>query len=154
MTLTEKERTLVEDLKGQESLCIEKYTKYAGEASDDQLKTLFRGIASVEREHLQTLNGIESGRTPQASGSSGSSAGSSLPQSFKKAPTGTDAKTDAYLCSDLLSTEKHASHLYDTCVFEFEDAAVRQTLGHIQKEEQSHGKLLYDYMKVNGMVGS
>ncbi|MBO7403756.1 MAG: spore coat protein [Clostridia bacterium] len=157
MTLTEKERTLVEDLKGQESLCIEKYTKYAGEASDDQLKTLFRGIASVEREHLQTLNGIESGKTHQiagSSGSSGSSASSSLPQSFSKAPAGTDTKTDSYLCSDLLSTEKHASHLYDTCVFEFEDAAVRQTLNHIQKEEQSHGKLLYDYMKVNGMYGS
>ena len=28
---------------------------------------------------------------------------------------------------------------------------VRQTLNHIQKEEQEHGKLLYDYMKVNGM---
>ena len=30
--------------------------------------------------------------------------------------------------------------------------SVRQALNHIQKEEQSHGKLLYDYMKVNGMV--
>ncbi len=152
MTLTEKERTLVEDLKGQESLCVEKYTKYAGEASDEQLKMLFRGIASMEREHLQTLNGIESGRTPSTSGSSSSS--SSLPQSFTKAPAGTDTKGDTFLCSDLLSTEKHASHLYDTCVFEFQDAAVRQTLNHIQKEEQSHGKLLYDYMKVNGMYGS
>lgn len=153
MTLTEKERTLTKDLKDQESLCIEKYSKYADEASDSQLKTLFRGIAFVEREHLQTLCGIEEGKTPGSS-SSGSSAGSSLPQSFTKAPSGTDTKTDAFLCSDLLSTEKHASHLYDTCVFEFQDAAVRQTLNHIQKEEQSHGKLLYDYMKVNGMYGS
>ncbi|MCR4905393.1 MAG: spore coat protein [Clostridiales bacterium] len=152
MTLTEKERTLVKDLKDQESLCIEKYGKYAGEASDEQLRTLFGGIASMEREHLRTLDGIESGKTPSTS--TGSSSGSSLPQSFTKAPTGTDAKTDAFLCSDLLSTEKHASHLYDTCVFEFQDPAVRQALNHIQKEEQNHGKLLYDYMKVNGMYGS
>ena len=157
MKLTEKECTLLEDLKGQEKLCIEKYSKYAGEASDRQLTDLFRGIASVERQHYETLSAIGEGKSAGTGGSSGNSASGSgsgstpLPQSFTKAPSGTDAKTDAFLCSDLLSTEKHASHLYDTCVFEFADTAVRQTLGHIQQEEQTHGKLLYDYMKVNGM---
>ena len=151
MKLTEKERTLIEDLKGQEKLCVEKYSKYAAEASDSQLKDLFHGIASVEQQHYSTLESIEGGTVPGTS--SGSSGTTPLPQSFSKAPAGSDTKTDAYLCSDLLSTEKHASHLYDTCVFEFQDTAVRQTLGHIQQEEQTHGKLLYDYMKVNGMYG-
>ena len=151
MNLTAKESQLIKDLKGQEELCIEKYSKYASEATDSQLKELFGGIASVERQHLTTLNGIENGQTSTAGGGSGSSP---LPQSFSKAPSSADCETDRFFCSDLLSTEKHASHLYDTCIFEFRDENVRQTLNHIQKEEQTHGKLLYDYMKVNGMVGA
>ena len=58
---------------------------------------------------------------------------------------------DCYLCSDLLTTEKHASHLYDTCVFEFTDKNARDALNHIQKEEQEHGKYIYDYMSANYM---
>ncbi len=189
MQLTAKECSLIKDLKGQEQLCVEKYTKYAAEASDAQLQTLFTDIANTEREHLSTLNSIENGSTPSvgstsgntsggrsgnastgsaggssngsASGSSnGSSSGSSggasgsAGRTFTKAPAGTDCKTDSYLCGDLLSTEKHASHLYDTCIFEFRDEAVRGTLAHIQQEEQNHGKMLYDYMKVNGMVSA
>ena len=150
MNLNAKESQLVKDLKGQEELCIEKYSKYAGEACDAQLKELFSGIASVERQHLSTLNSIESGKTLSSSGS-GSGSGSNLPQSFEKAPSSADCDTDRFLCSDLLSTEKHASHLYDTCIFEFRDENIRRTLNHIQKEEQDHGRLLYDYMKVNGM---
>ncbi len=52
---------------------------------------------------------------------------------------------------DVLATEKHASHLYDTCIFEFNDENARNALNHIQKEEQEHGKMIYDYMSVNGM---
>ena len=62
-----------------------------------------------------------------------------------------EKKQDGFLCSDLLATEKHASSLYNTCIFEFRDPAARQTLNHIQKEEQEHGKALYDYMTANGM---
>ncbi len=157
MTLSAKESQLVKELKGQEELCIEKYSKYAGEAEDAQLVQLFNGIASMERQHLSTLTQIENGRAPDTSsgsgsGSSGGSSGTDpLPSSFSKAPAGTDCETDRFLCTDLLSTEKHASHLYDTSIFEFRDENVRTALNHIQKEEQNHGKLLYDYMKVNGM---
>ena len=112
MNLNQKETGLVSDLKGQEEICIEKYSKYAEEAGDSQLKELFRGIASVERQHLSTLNSIEKGQNPSPSGSgSGSGSGSSLPQSFTKAPASADCEKDRFLCSDLLSTEKHASHL-------------------------------------------
>jgi hypothetical protein len=77
----------------------------------------------------------------------------------KPAPTFTAAyqgesqekQLDCFLCSDTLAGEKHVSRLYDTCVFEFSDARVRNVLNHIQKEEQEHGKWLYDYMSVNGM---
>ena len=54
-------------------------------------------------------------------------------------------------CSDLLTTEKHASNLYNTCVFEFGQTELRQVLNHIQTEEQEHGDMIYKYMKVNNM---
>ena len=47
--------------------------------------------------------------------------------------------------------EKHASHLYDTCVFEFAQQPLRDVLNHIQTEEQGHGKAIYDYMSTNSM---
>ena len=61
-----------------------------------------------------------------------------------------EAKDDAYLCTDLLTGEKQVSHLYDTCIFEFQDEGVREVLAGIQKREQMHGKMIYDYMKTNG----
>ncbi len=64
-----------------------------------------------------------------------------------------DKQNDCYLCTDLLSSEKHASALYDTCIFEFKDENARTLLNSIQKAEQGHGKALYDYMSVNGMYG-
>ena len=62
-----------------------------------------------------------------------------------------DKKNDCFLCSDLLTMEKHASHLYDTCIFEFKQETLRNTLNQIQKEEQNHGKMIYDYMSTNSM---
>ena len=60
-------------------------------------------------------------------------------------------QNDCYLCTDVLAMEKHASHLYDTCVFEFNDANARSMLNDIQKQEQHHGKVIYDYMNTNAM---
>ena len=51
----------------------------------------------------------------------------------------------------VLAGEKHVSGLYDTCVFEFRNNQARSVLNHIQKEEQEHGKLIYDYMAANNM---
>ena len=159
MKLTQKESTLVKDMADQEKLCAEKYRKNAECAVDPQLCDLFESLATVEDEHLNTLNEIASGECPSGqcgsggSGNSGGSGGSGSGRTFTAFHTSetSDKKNDAFLCSDLLAGEKHASHLYDTCIFEFTDDAVRQTLNHIQSEEQQHGKLIYDYMKTNGM---
>ena len=59
MNLTQKERDLLKDLKDQEQLCIEKYTKHAQTAVDSQLKNLFNMISGIESKHLDTLNQIE-----------------------------------------------------------------------------------------------
>lgn len=214
MTLTQKESTLLKDLRTQEQLCVDKYTKYSSEACDAQLKNLFSQIRDREQQHIQTLDQIASGTVPQmAQGGSqqqsqmtagsqqqqpqmqagsqqqqsqmqagsqqqpqmqgGSQqqqpqmqAGSQQQQSQMQAGSQQQSQTmqfrpsngsaqekqkDAYLCHDALSTEKHVSSTYNTCIFEFRDSAVRNALNHIQKEEQQHGEQLYNYMSANGM---
>ena len=149
MVLTQKEQTHIKDLKGQEQLCIDKYTKHAECAHDPQLKQLFTRIAGVEREHLNTLTQMENGGNPPAGGAKASS----IP-TFTAYHTGAETpekKQDCYLCTDLLTTEKHAASLYNTCVFEFGQSELRQVLNHIQTEEQQHGEQIYRYMKANGM---
>ena len=150
MQLTQKERDLLKDMKDEEQLCIDKYTRHSETAHDAQLKNLFSCIAQVEREHLSTLTSIESGSASQGSSGGGTSCPTTFTATYNSAET-PEKKDDCFLCSDLLAGEKHASHLYDTCIFEFSDANVRNTINHIQKEEQNHGKMIYDYMKTNSM---
>jgi rubrerythrin len=149
MVLTQKEITLIKDLKGQEQLCVDKYTKHAECAHDPQLKQLFGRIAEVERGHLNTLTQMENGTAP-ATGGGGQSSIPTFTAYHTQAET-PEKKQDCYLCTDLLATEKHASGLYDTCVFEFGQTALRKALNHIQTEEQEHGEMIYRYMKTNAM---
>lgn len=149
MPLTQKELTLIKDLKGQEKLCIDKYKKHAEAAHDPQLKQLFTHIAGVEQQHYDTLLAMEQGRAPAAGGGK-----TAVPPAFNATYTVGDTpekQADCYLCSDLLATEKHAAGLYNTCVFEFTDTGLRATLNHIQTEEQQHGEQIYKYMAANGM---
>ncbi len=146
--LTAKESSLLQDLRAHEQLCVEKYARGASEAKDGQLKNLFSQIEQTEKHHIQTLDQIASGSVPQMNSGGGNQnqnqpTPNSLPQQ--------DKQSDAYLCKDALSMEKHVSSTYNTCIFEFKDPNVRNALNHIQKEEQQHGKQLYDYLSVNGM---
>lgn len=150
MQLTQKETALLKELKGQEKLCAEKYEKYSEAARDPQLKDLFSRIAAVERGHISTLTAIENGSAPAASGAA--QPAPAFTAAYKIGET-EDKKNDCYLCTDALATEKHASGLYDTCVFEFTQNELRTALNHIQSEEQGHGKMIYDYMSKNAMYG-
>lgn len=82
---------------------------------------------------------------PSATEAQGNFTPSSCPQSAKQA--------DAYLCRDALAMEKHVSSVYDVSVFEFSSPVLRDTLAHIQKEEQNHGAELYNYLSANGFYG-
>lgn len=64
INLTQKERLLFEDQKRHEELCIQKYTNYANQAQDPQLKQLFNTHAQHERQHLNTINQILAGQVP------------------------------------------------------------------------------------------
>lgn len=147
--LTQKEKDLLKDLKGQEKLCVEKYAQHASAAKDEQLKQLLTDIGNVEQRHLDTITKIENGEAVQSSGNE-SAPKNDFKQTYSMSDT-QDKKNDCYICSDLLATEKHASSLYDTCIFEFKSEQLRTVLNSIQRQEQEHGKKIYDYMSANNM---
>ena len=150
MTLTQKETSLLNDLKSQEKLCIEKYGKYAEYACDAELKNLFSKIKSAEQTHLKTITDILGGTEVTMPSPAPSAVEAKL--ECKMSCCSEDQKqTDAYLCRDALAMEKHVSSVYDTSVFEFSSPVLRDTLAHIQKEEQNHGEQLYNYLNCNNM---
>ena len=153
--LTQKERLLLEDQKSHEELCILKYSSYAQQAKDAELKQLFSTYAGQEQQHLNTINQILSGQQPaMGSGQQQQQQGQGQqaqpgPGAIKQ-PLTAEAQNDAALCQDMLSTEKYVSATYDTAIFEMTNAQVRQALNHIQKEEQQHGEGIFNYMHSKG----
>lgn len=147
INLTQKERFLLEDGKKQEELCVKKYQSYANQVQDLQLKNLLMEIAQEEQHHLDMINQMLQGMQPN--------------MAHKPTNNTIDAKTtfqgpngnmkDQILLEDLLSTEKYVSGFYDTTIFEAADPNVRQAVQHIQKDEQSHGEKLFNYMNSHGM---
>lgn len=150
MTLTQKENSLLTDLKGQEQLCIEKYSMYSERACDPELKTLFNQIKQTEQNHLDTINRIIGGEEVKMQAPPPSAVSESL-QCCISTCSPENKSNDAFLCKDALAMEKHVSSVYDTSIFEFSSPVLRDTLNHIQKEEQNHGEKIYQYMSKNGM---
>ncbi|WP_027399355.1 spore coat protein [Anaerovorax odorimutans] len=159
-TLTQKEITLLQDEKKNEEICVEKYNKYASQASNPQLKTLFQELSGKEQEHYNTINQILNGTVPNMNSnqsnqqqSQSNSQTQTQPQMQPQAQniSTTNPQQDSYLCTDALSTEKYVSSSYNTAIFEFKDPNIRQALNHIQKEEQEHGEKIYNYMAQNGL---
>lgn len=155
ITLSQKERMLLEDQKNHEQICIEKYTKYANQAQDAQLKQILNANGQVEKTHLDSINQLLSGKIPQMnqqqSQGSGQAKGSEPASSINNMQQGAKNFSDASICTDLLMTEKYVSGAYDTAIFEFQDTRVRDVLNHIQKEEQKHGEAISQYMISKGM---
>lgn len=151
MTLTQKETMLLEDLKSQEQLCVDKYTKYSSEACDGQLRNLFSQLGQAERTHLDTINQIMSGTMPGMSSGGQSQQKPQFTQTYTESCNDKNKQNDSYLCSDALANEKHVSSVYDVSIFEFANPQLRNILNHIQKEEQGHGEMIYEYMAANGM---
>lgn len=152
ITFTQKERMLLEDQKNHEQICIEKYTNYANQAKDPQLKQLFNANGQVEKTHLASINQLLLGVIPQTNQQQNQN-------SANQGNTGTNAASqpgcvnlsDASMCTDILMTEKYVSGAYDTAIFEFRDTRVRDVLNHIQKEEQKHGEAVFQYMESKGL---
>lgn len=147
ITLTQKERMLLEDQKSHEQICIQKYSNYANQASDMQLKQICKNNEQIERNHLDTINQLLSGNVPQMNQQQNQNSG----QNISNAQSVAGNLSDKEICQDLLMTEKYVSGAYDTAIFEFKDTQVRDVLNHIQKEEQKHGESIFKYMESKGM---
>ena len=148
ITLTQKERMLLEDQKSHEQICIKKYSNYANQAKDNQLKQICKNNEQIERHHLDTINQLLSGNVPQMNQQQNQNSSQSMSNSIQPV---TANLSDEEICSDLLMTEKYVSGAYDTAIFEFKDTEVRDVLNHIQKEEQKHGEAIFKYMESKGM---
>ncbi len=148
--LTQKEQSLLQDQKSHEEICVQKYNSYADQASDPQLKELFRTYAQQEQQHLDTVNQMLQGQVPDMNQQQGGQQQQGQ-QQMKPAKDQSGKQQDAVLCNDMLMTEKYVSDSYNTAIFEFQDTNMRQALNHIQKEEQQHGEGIFNYMKSNDM---
>jgi spore coat protein CotF len=154
ITLSTKERMLLEDEKGHEEICVQKYSDYAQQASDQQLKDLFNNHANIEQEHLNTINQLLSGQVTPINNQQGANQQQQQQQGTNAQQQGNSASynpKDKELCTDMLMTEKYVSSTYNTAIFEFRDTNVRDVLNHIQKEEQKHGEAIFKYMESKGM---
>ncbi|AGA67841.1 coat F domain-containing protein [Desulfitobacterium dichloroeliminans LMG P-21439] len=154
--LTQKETLLLNDMENYEKLCVQKSGRYAQEAQDPTLRQILQDLNQREQQHLQTIQQLISGQVPNMNqGGQGQSNLINQLQQTIQANQGQQSQqgnpSDSFMCNDFLSYEKHASHVYDTAIFEFQDTNLREALNHIQKEEQEHGDILFKYMQANGM---
>ena len=147
MNWTQKETSLLKDLKDQEQLCVDKYAEYAKRAHDPELKQLFEDIRQTEQQHLTTVCTWLGEGTPNA----WQLVGNQYDGVNKFADDPAAMEADKYLCQDALCTEKEVSAAYNTSIFEFCDPTIRQKLHEIQGAEQQHGEMIYQYMAKNGM---
>lgn len=154
MQLNQKETSLLKDLKEQEQICVEKYNKYSNDASDTQLKGMFSQIGQKEQQHLDTVNQILGGTVPTMQSGGGQQQIPQITPTYNSGDASQNKQNDSYLCTDLLATEKYVSATYNTSVFEFRDTNIRNALNHIQKEEQQHGEMIFNYMSQNGMYSA
>ena len=150
LTLSQKERMLLEDQKGHEQLCIDKYTNYANQTKDAQLKQLFTNHASTEQQHLNSINQLLTGQIPQMNQQQGNNQNQQQNVNSNQ-NAGICGADDAEMCQDLLMAEKFVSSAYNTTIFECRDTNVRDVLNHIQKEEQKHGEAIFKYMESKEM---
>src|SRR5690554_3673548 len=113
VNLTNKERLLLEDQKSHEELCIKKYNDYSNLAQDPQLKQLCKDLAQKEQQHLNTVNAVLNGQVPnmnnqqQGQQQQGQQSQAQQQGNLNNMAGGTPNENDAYLCNDLLTTEKY-----------------------------------------------
>lgn len=155
LNLNDKERMLLQDEKAGEELCIEKCKKYSEEASDPELKNLFKELMSKEEDHLKTLNQMLTGTVPtlntQQKQQNQQNSNTNVSSANVDNKNQINFKQDKIICQDSLAGEKYVSSTYNSTIFEMRDTNARQVLNHIQKEEQEHGEKIYNYMQSHNM---
>ena len=150
MILNENEKTVIKDLQTQEQCCVEKYERYSRLAKDPVLVDLFHNLHEKEQKHYDSLSQVLSGRVPSCNCNDSDGKNYNPTATYSMTPS-EDKKTDCFLATDCIGTEKLVSSTYNTEVFAFADPDIRKLLADIQIEEQNHAEMLYKYKTVNGM---
>ncbi|OON98458.1 MAG: Rubrerythrin [Epulopiscium sp. Nele67-Bin004] len=153
MELNTKERQALENLKSEEQLCIDKFSRYANEAKDPVLQELFNTLTKDEQNHFNSLEQVLNGGPVPAVDCNDSKGKNYAPTATYAEGTNSADKThDSYLATDGISTEKLISGEYNDDVFVFGNSDVRKLFADIQVEEQNHAEMLYKYKVANGMA--
>lgn len=152
MILTEKETAAVKSLISQEENCIKKYAKYAEDAHDTELKSLFKAIQEKEERHKASLEQVLSGSIPSCNCNDKDGKEYSPKATYGKDDQSEEKKRDCFLASDCIGTEKMISTDYNTDVFEAENSDLRKLFADILVEEQNHGEMIYKYKQANHMA--
>ncbi len=152
MYLTQKELSVLNDLKTQEQNCIEKYTKYAELAADEELKELFLALKQDEQKHFESLRQVLAGTVPSCDCNDTKGRDYAPKGTYKGKADSQQKQSDCFLATDSIGTEKLVSTEYNFDVFAADNTDIRKLLADIQIEEQNHAEMLYKYKKENQMV--
>lgn len=152
MVLTEKETSVIEDLRQQEQNCVEKYKRYAKEAKDEVLRDLFQKLEKEETNHYESLGQVLNGTVPCVDCNDKDGREYQPKATYDSMTNSSDKQSDGFLVTDCIGTEKLVSGTYNNDVFCFGDTNIRKLLADIQIEEQNHAEMLYKYKTVNGMA--
>lgn len=141
---------LINELKNQEKLCVQKYDFYATQAKDPQLKSLFKKLSKHEQNHYDMLESLINGTVPQLK--------NRKPGAVKYEPqashpgTPAEKEFDKFLCTDIITTEKYAATGYNNDLFYFASTDVRNVLNAIMTDEQNHAEMIWKYKVANKMT--
>ena len=152
MGIKEKEKAAITDLQTPEKSCVEKYAKYAKQAKDPELQRLFTELSAKEQKHYDSLQQVLDGTVPDVDVNDNSGANYDPKATYDSLIPSEDKKSDCFLATDCIATEKLVSSEYNTDVFVFGNSKLRKLLADIQVEEQNHAEMLYKYKTVNGMA--
>lgn len=129
VSLSTKEKYLLQDQASHEKICIQKYNNYASIASDQQLQSIFKSISKQEENHLNTINQLLNGQLPsmnsgQQSGSSnqsmqmssqaGSNSGSSSSSSSSKSSSSDSSSSSSSSGSSSGSSSSSSSSSFSS----------------------------------------
>ena len=152
MVLTQKETEALKDLQTQEQSCIEKYTRYSQEAKDPQLKELFKELSAEEQKHYQSICQALNGQIPNVDCNDSKGRNYQPKAYYTENDNSPEKRTDQFLVTDCIGTEKLVSGEYNNDVFIFGNSDIRKLLADIQIEEQNHAEMLWKYKSMNGMA--
>ena len=152
INLTEKEKFIIEDLKSQEKLCIQKYAFYEQMAYDPALAELFAQIKQSEQKHLNSLNEVLNGNVMESDVNDYSGQNYQADTDYHNSSIPEEKEHDSFLCTDAITMEKYVSGAYNFDLFQFANSKLRKLLADIEVEEQNHAEMLYKYKKANLMA--